>query len=158
NSWDSPNALMEVVVSWVRHDSVNLGGMRFTAEQFPSWEQISTSEILYVDDVMEDESLDMTARMGYRALDIASFVVVPLTVGGNPIGAILLGASIPREHSEREVRIYQSLADQAAITMENIRLYEEAANRARQLATSARVSQAASSILQINDLLPEMVE
>jgi len=156
--WHSPNALMEVVVSWVRGDSVDLTGMRFTAEQFPSWEQIATSSILWVDDVMEDTTLDDTARMGYRALDIGSFVVVPLVTSQKPIGAILLGSSEARHHTEREIRIYQSLADQAAITMENIRLYEEAERRARQLATSARVSQAASSILQIDELLPEMVE
>lgn len=157
-SWDAPNALMEVAVSWVRSDSVDLAGMRFTAEQFPSWKQISTTEVLWVNDVMQAESLDETARMGYRALDIASFVIVPLLIANRPLGAILLGSSEPRVHTEREIRIYQSLADQAAITMENIRLYEEAERRARQLATSARVSQAASSILQISDLLPEMVD
>ncbi|HLA45463.1 MAG TPA: GAF domain-containing protein, partial [Aggregatilineales bacterium] len=158
DDWDSPNALMEVAVSWVRSDSVDLTGMRFTSEQFPSWEQISTSDILWVNDVMQDPTLDDTARMGYRALDIASFAVVPLGMGGKSIGAILLGSSAPRVHSDREIRIYQSLADQAAITMENIRLLDEAERRARQLATSARVSQAASSILKINELLPEMVD
>lgn len=157
-TWGSQNALMEVVVSWVRGDSVDLTGMRFTSEQFPSWEQLSTTEILTVDDVMEDYTLDDTARMGYRALDIASFVIVPLASGGKPIGAILLGSGSPRAHTEREVRIYQSLADQAAIMMENIRLFEESERRARQLSTSARVSQAASAILQVDELLPEIVD
>ncbi len=158
DSWQSPNALMEVVVSWVRTDSVDLTGMRFTAEQFPSWEQISTQEIIWVDDVMQHPELDETARMGYRALDIASFAIVPLKIGGVSQGAIVLGASEPRQHTEREIRIYQSLADQAAIALENKRLYEESEQRARQLATSARVSRAASSILQLEDLMPEMVD
>jgi signal transduction histidine kinase/CheY-like chemotaxis protein len=158
DSWSHPNALMEVVVSWVRSDSVDLTGMRFTAEQFPSWEQISTSEILWVDDVMQDPTLDDTARMGYRALDIASFLIVPLVMAGKPIGAILLGSSEPRRHTEREIRVYQSLADQAAITIESLRLYDEAERRARQLATAAQVGQAASSILQIDELLPQMVD
>jgi GAF domain-containing protein/CheY-like chemotaxis protein len=158
DSWNHPNALMEVVVSWVRGDSVDLTGMRFTAEQFPSWEQISTSEILWVDDVMQDPTLDDTARMGYRALDIASFAIVPLALAGKPIGAILLGSAEPRRHTEREIRVYQSLADQAAITIENLRLYDEAERRARQLATAAQVGQAASSILQIDELLPQMVD
>jgi PAS domain S-box-containing protein len=158
DSWQAEDAMMEVVVSWERGDSVLLKGMRFTEEQFPSWEQLSTPYILAVDDVLQDQTLDDTARMGYLALDIASFVIVPLSTAGKPIGAILLGASEARSHTEREFRIYQSLADQAAITMENIRLFEESERRARQLATSARVSQAASAILQVDDLLPEMVD
>ncbi|MFP4321182.1 MAG: GAF domain-containing protein [Anaerolineales bacterium] len=157
-SWDSPNALMEVVVSWMRKDSVDLTGMRFTAEQFPSWEQISTQKILWVDNVMQHDLLDETARMGYRALDIGSFVIVPLRIGTRAQGAILLGSTDPRQHTEREIRIYQSLADQAAITLENKRLYDETEQRARQLATSARVSRAASSILQLEELMPEMVD
>ncbi len=157
-SWNSPDTLMEVTTSWVRGDAVDLTGMRFTAEQFPSWEQISTTTILWVDDVMEEPSLDDTARMGYRALDISSFVIVPLIAAGNPIGAILLGSAEPRVHTEREIRIYQSLADQAAITLENNRLYEQSERRSRQLTTSAQVSQAASSILQLDELLPKMVD
>lgn len=156
--WESSDALMEVTSSWVRGDAVDLTGMRFTAEQFPSWEQISTTEILWVDDVMEEPSLDETARMGYRALDISSFVIVPLIASGNPIGAILLGSAEPRQHSEREIRIYQSLADQAAITLENNRLYEQSERRSRQLGTSAQVSQAVSSILPLDELLPKMVD
>lgn len=158
DSWDSPDALMEVTTSWVRGDAVDLTGMRFTSEQFPSWEQISTTEILWVDDVMEEPTLDDTAQMGYRALDISSFVIVPLIASGTPIGAILLGSSDPRVHTEREIRIYQSLADQAAITLENNRLYEQSERRSRQLATSAQVSQSASSILQLDELLPKMVD
>jgi GAF domain-containing protein/anti-sigma regulatory factor (Ser/Thr protein kinase) len=156
--WYSPNALMEVVVSWVRGDSVDLTGMRFTSEQFPSWEQIATTEILWVDDVMTTPTLDDTARMGYRALDVGSFAIVPLIMSNKPIGAILLGSSEPRLHREREIRIYQSLADQAAITMENIRLFAESERRARQLGTSAQVSRAASSILTVDTLLPQIVD
>ncbi|NJL93979.1 MAG: GAF domain-containing protein, partial [Anaerolineae bacterium] len=157
-TWQNDNAMMEVAVSWVRGDSVMLTGMRFTAEQFPSWEQLSTDEILWVDDVLQDPTLDDTARMGYRALDIAAFTIIPLVVTGSPIGAIVLGSSEPRRHTEREVRIYQSLADQAAITLQNNQLTEGAERRARQLATSAEVSRAANSILRLDELLPKVVD
>jgi GAF domain-containing protein len=157
-SWDSPNALMEVTVSWVRGDSVDLTGMRFTPEQFPSWKQISTPTVLTVDDVMQDPSLDDTARMGYRALDINSFAIIPLVVAEKPIGVILLASSQARTHTQREIRVYESLTDQVTITLENLRLLEESQRRARQLAASARVSQAASSILEMDELLPEIVE
>jgi len=157
-TWEEENALMEVSVSWVREESINLTGMRFTEDQFPSWEHLSSNKILWVDDVNNEPTLDETARMGYRALDITSLIVVPLRTPNITIGAFVLGSSNPRQHTEREVRVYQSLADQAAIALENIRLYGESESRTKQLEASSQVSQAASSILQLDELLPKTVD
>ena len=64
----------------------------------------------------------------------------------------------PYRHSERDQRIYRSLAEQASLRMEAARLLTQTERRARQLTTSAEVSQIASSILDLNYLLPRIVD
>lgn len=155
--WDDPDALIEITTTWGSDDASGLRGLRFTPDQFPLWEQLATPEIVWVNDVARDDSLDEHIRLGCHALNINSFVVVPLRTPNRPIGAILIASSEARVHEDREIRIYQSLSDQAAIQLDNKSLYEQAEIKARQLTTSAEVSQAATSILDLDELFPRIV-
>ncbi len=68
-------------------------------------------------------------------------VAVPLIVGGRAIGVIAAFGNESRDFDERDQSILQSLADHAAIAVENARLYRAAAYMARHanvLAASAR--------------------
>ncbi len=156
-TWDDPNALAEITTTWGRGDFLDLKGLRFTPSQLPIWDAISSESIFYSDNVDEDSNIDEFTRLGLRTLDIASFVVVPLKTANRHSGAILLGSSLPRQHSDREIRIYSSLADQASITLENMMLLEQAAVRTRQLEISAQVSQSATQILNLDELFPQIV-
>ena len=157
-TWEDPNAQIEVTTTWGRGDFLDLRGLRFTPVQLPIWSQLSANEIVWSDDVENDPNLDEFTRLGFRALDVASYVIVPLQTPTGPLGAIMLGASQPRVHQEREVRIYQSLADQAAVQLENKTLLEQAAIRTRQLEISAQVSQSATQILNLDELFPRIVQ
>ncbi len=155
--WEASDALVEVSVTWGRGEFLDLKGLRFSREQLPIWDQLASPYVVWSDDVENDASLDDNTRLGCYTLDIVSYVVVPLQTPGHPIGAIILASSQPRVHQDREIRIYQSLADQAAVQLENKRLFEQAELRARQLATSAEVSRAVTSILNQDDLFPRIV-
>lgn len=157
NDWHEPGAVIEITTTWGDNDTFNLRGLRFTPDQFPLWDLLAAPEILWVNDVENSLRLDENTRMGCRAMDIGSFVVIPLNVPSRPIGAILIASAEPRVHDAREIRIYQSLADQAAVQLENRNLYEQAELRARQLGTTAEVSRAATSILQLEELFPRIV-
>ena len=68
-------------------------------------------------------------------------LAVPLIVGSRAIGAISVFGNESRDFDERDQSILQSLADHAAIAVENARLYRAAAYMARHanvLAASAR--------------------
>ncbi len=61
------------------------------------------------------------ARLG----NVRGMLGVPLLRDGTPIGVIAVGRSIPGRFSEKQVELVTTFADQAAIAIENVRLFEE---------------------------------
>ncbi len=156
--WHVSDATITVAASWTNDFAPDLSGMRFTAEQYPHWDELSTTSLLVIDDVEESPLLTEESCLGYMALGIKSLVVVPLEAGGIPTGALMFGSGSAHRHSDRELRIYQNLAELATISLENIDLLQQTQTRARQLQISADVSRAVTSILDINQLLPRVVD
>jgi GAF domain-containing protein/CheY-like chemotaxis protein/HAMP domain-containing protein len=90
-------------------------------------------------------------------LELAMLCSFPLDVHGRINGWIVIGFAVPPIFSAEDRRFMITLADQAAVALENTRLYQQAQRRARQLATSAEISRAVTSILQLDQLLPQVV-
>jgi GAF domain-containing protein/CheY-like chemotaxis protein/HAMP domain-containing protein len=158
--WNGKDSLVQVAASWQRDDEggINLQGVTLSADQFPAWPQLSSPTILTIDNIQEDESLSDMERIGIESLDARSLAVIPLRAGNRPIGAIWMGSREAHRHTDRELRVFQAFAEQASLSMEASRLLQQAERRARQLAASADVSQIASSILDLNVLLPRVVD
>ncbi len=158
--WNNPHSLVQVVSSWQPEGEIgiNLQGVTLSADQFPAWPQLSSPTILTIDDITMDESVGPMERIGIESLDARSLAVIPLRAGNRPIGAIWMGSREPHRYTDRERRVYQAFAEQGSLSMEASRLLQQAERRARQLAASAEVSQAASSILDLNVLLPRVVD
>ncbi len=159
-NWDHPKAMAQVVATWQREGEagIDLNGINLVAEQYPAWRLLASPEVTTIDDVSESEDLDMMEKIGVESLELRSLSILPLRIAGRSIGAVVLGGRDPYHHSERDQRIYRSLAEQASLRLEAARLLAQTERRARQLTTSAEVSQIASSILDLNDLLPRMVD
>jgi GAF domain-containing protein len=88
-------------------------------------------KIIHIPDVLEDKeytSWDSQRIGGYR-----SVLGVPLLREGLPIGVIGLTRSSPRAFSEQHIELLQTFADQAAIAIENVRLFDEIQDKSRQL-------------------------
>jgi len=90
-------------------------------------------------------------------LGLAMLCSFPLDVHGRINGWIVTGFTTPQIVTSEDRRFMITLADQAAVALENARLYQQAQRRARQLATSAEISRAVTSILQLDRLLPQVV-
>jgi PAS domain S-box-containing protein len=88
---------------------------RAVAEGKPVW---STN-------VLEDEHIGYSPEVRERMGSVGgpSFLAVPLRVKREIIGALGLGASPGRRFTEAEVALMLTFADQAAISLENSRLY-----------------------------------
>jgi signal transduction histidine kinase len=71
---------------------------------------------------------EIAMRFGHRSL-----VVTPLLREGQPFGTILLRRQEVRPFSEREVALLRTFGDQAAIALENTRLFHEIQDKSRQL-------------------------
>jgi PAS domain S-box-containing protein len=67
-----------------------------------------------------------------RALNLTSYMCVPLTVQGRAIGAItFVSAESGREYSDADLRFARELASRASLAVENARAYERANEASR---------------------------
>jgi signal transduction histidine kinase/HAMP domain-containing protein/putative component of toxin-antitoxin plasmid stabilization module len=85
-------------------------------------------------------SRDIAARYGHRTV-----VVMPLMREGQPFGTIVLRRREVKPFSEREIALLGTFGDQAAIAIENVRLFNETKEALDQQRASADVLAAISS-------------
>ena len=85
-------------------------------------------------------SHEIAERLGHR-----SVVVIPLLREGKPFGTILLRRREVRPFSEHEIALLQTFGDQAAIALENVRLFNETKEALDQQRASGEVLSAISS-------------
>jgi two-component system NtrC family sensor kinase len=74
-----------------------------------------------------------TAGTGFR-----SVLGVPMLREGAPIGVLALARSEVRPFTDKQIDLVSTFADQAAIAIENVRLFEEIQDKSRQLAEASQ--------------------
>lgn len=82
-----------------------------------------------------------------------AIVGLPLSVGERVVGVMNVAFSRPHILSERELRLLQRLADQAALAIENARLFEAAEQRAAELEAVRQATLSLTSSLEPQDVL-----
>ena len=154
---DSTFAAIEVAAT-AGSSPVDPIGTRYRTEQFPFKEAFATPEIFFYGDLSQarDDVTDLM-RLACEQMRLQSLTLIPLWTGEHPLGLIMIGLQEPWPDADTELRVFEALADQAAVSLENSRLYRQAQRRARQLSTSAEISRAVTSILHLDDLLPQVV-
>ena len=75
-------------------------------------------------DVLSGDEYPTSKRIGNPSGQRA-VLATPLVRAGQALGAIVLRRSEPRAFSERQIQLTQTFADQAAIAIENVRLFNE---------------------------------
>ena len=84
--------------------------------------------------------------------------VVPIHLGAQQIGNILVGESGEKTWSDDELRLVQAVAARVAQSIEQLRAFDETETRARELAIVAEVSTRATSTLNIDELLQSVAD
>ena len=89
---------------------------------------------VHVHDVTVDPEYTLTE--GQRLGGFRTVLGVPLMREGTPIGIIMLTRNTVRPFTDKQIELVTTFADQAAIAIENVRLFESVEARTRELAAS----------------------
>jgi GAF domain-containing protein len=90
--------------------------------------------IVHIPDVRSDP--DYTFIEAQRLGDFRTILSVPMLREGSPIGVLALTRHDVRPFTDKQIELVSTFADQAAIAIENVRLFENVQSRTRELANS----------------------
>ncbi len=93
-------------------------------------------KVVHIADVQADP--EYTWREGQKLGDFRTLLVVPMMREGTAIGVLALFRSEVRPFTEKQIELVSTFADQAAIAIENVRLFDEIQDKSRQLAEASQ--------------------
>jgi GAF domain-containing protein len=112
--------------------------------------------VVHIPDVQADA--DYTFMEAQRLGGFRTLLAVPMLREGVPIGAIGLTRSEMRPFTEKQIELVTTFADQAAIAIENVRLFDEVQAKTRDLSEALVHQTGSEKILRVIASSPTSVE
>ena len=92
--------------------------------------------VIHIPDVLADP--EYTWAEAQRLGGFRTLLGVPMLREGVPIGVLTLSRSEVRPFTNKQIELLSTFADQAAIAIENVRLFDEIQDKSRQLAEASQ--------------------
>ena len=114
---------------------------------------IESGQMLYVRDLPAERATLPTQPIRLGSSEVRSWLGVPLRNQDQIIGVMCAQSLKPSAFSERDVQFLTTLANQLAVSLEKVRLFEEREQRLAELAIINRIGNIVSATLNIEDML-----
>ena len=101
----------------------------------------------HIPDALADP--DYTFNEARRIANFRAVLAVPMLRDGAPIGVIVMTRKEPRPFTDKQIGLATTFADQAAIAIGNVQLFDAVQARTRDLTKSLQQQTATSEVLQI---------
>ena len=112
--------------------------------------------VVHIPDVTADP--DYTFTEGQKIGDYRSLLCVPMLREEEALGVFLLTRAEVRPFTEKQIELAMTFADQAAIAIENVRLFEEVQSKTRDLSEALVHQTGSEQILRVIASSPTSVE
>ncbi|MBI5289169.1 MAG: GAF domain-containing protein [Chloroflexi bacterium] len=128
------------------------------------WERASHGDTVLIDDVRGDtpeaESWRRAAGplLDTRYQHVRNWLGVPILLGDRPLGLLALSAHQTGVFNPQHARLARAVADQAAVAIENARLYEEAGRRTRETEALLRADAELYRSLSLDDVFQALCD
>ena len=103
--------------------------------------------VVHIPDVLADP--EYTYLEGQRLGGYRTVLTVPMLREHVPVGVLSLTRSEVRPFTDKQVELATTFADQAAIAIENVRLFDEVQAKTRELAEALTYQTGSSNILGV---------
>jgi GAF domain-containing protein len=112
-------------------------------------------KVVHIPDVQADPEYTFEAMRfdAYR-----TSLGVPMLREGKPIGVLALTRSEVRPFTDKQIELVSTFADQAAIAIENVRLFDDVQKRTRELSESLEQQTATADVLKVISSSPGELE
>jgi signal transduction histidine kinase/CheY-like chemotaxis protein len=121
---------------------------------------VSEGTVAWTDNVFTDPRLRVADEVRRRMTEAgdAAMLAVPLRVKGQIIGVLSVADRPGRQFTPGEIDMLQAFADQAAIAVENARLYEAATRQRRESEVVAALAAEINRSLDLDRVLQQVAE
>lgn len=111
---------------------------------------LQTGSAEWTDDYLADQRFRHTHQIDHSAITegLMAMVGAPMKCGEKLLGIVITGNRGPRRFTVKDVRLLQTLADHAAISISNARLLASAATASAELREAGRVIQLNAEIIE----------
>ncbi|GEM_PF-1489757 len=119
---------------------------------------IKTRKTVYLPDVTDEQITRNYQIFHLGGTPTRSYVGVPMAIGERTVGVISMQSYAPHAYSRSQIRLLETIATQAAVALENARLFEEIRKHAEEMTALVEIGMAITSGLDQSHVLQTLFE
>src|SRR5712691_5086802 len=141
-------------------DQAKWVGQRLAAGEGPVGRAVAEGRPVRFSDQLDDPRVVLPAwvREQIRESQFVAVAAVPLRARGEVIGALAIADSRGRVFTEEEAGLLSAFGDQAALALQNARLYSESDRRRREAEALAEVGRTISQSLDVTEVAQRIAD